>query len=155
MCERLAGGEQVADSYELWFNASSGACAAVDASRAEEFAARAAKLLNASVFTRRQQKQCEPGHWCLAGVRRACPAGRYTAWHGETASECAGPCGSGYFCPEGSTNATADECGGADRFCPEGALSPTLVTQGYYTDEQDRGVPVLFARVGSGELFFS
>ena len=64
---------------------------------------------------------------------RLCRAGYYGAVAGLTAPECSGECQAGYFCPEGSIQADARECGGAQYYCPRGSAAPLQVHDGYYS----------------------
>lgn len=48
--------------------------------------------------------QCEPGHFCVQGIRFPCPGGRFGASARETRSECQGECSAGWYCPEGSVS---------------------------------------------------
>ena len=82
------------------------------------------------------QSLCEKGHYCLSdGIRRKCPVGRYGETEGMTDASCTGPCPAGYYCPEGSFNGTALECGNAEVYCPVGAKTPHHASEGYYTGE--------------------
>lgn len=56
-------------------------------------------LLNVSLL------QCEPGHYCVDGVRFPCPAGRSGPLPRENRSECEAECMAGWYCPEGSVSA--------------------------------------------------
>ena len=47
--------------------------------------------------------------------------------------QCSGLCEAGYYCPPGSINATANDCGSVDKYCPEGSGSPIDVSEGYYS----------------------
>ncbi|KDO33830.1 hypothetical protein SPRG_01709 [Saprolegnia parasitica CBS 223.65] len=62
-----------------------------------------------------------------------CPSGTYGAMPGLTSPSCSGSCVAGYYCPLGSTRATAQPCGGANYFCPSGTLSRRIVAPGYFT----------------------
>ncbi|GLD98198.1 hypothetical protein PINS_up006895 [Pythium insidiosum] len=84
-------------------------------------------------MTRARQLPCDPGYYCVQGVRRPCPAGTYSSAPQETRPQCAGRCAPGYFCPLASTNSTAQRCGDASVYCPEGSGVPTPVLPGYYT----------------------
>jgi hypothetical protein len=53
---------------------------------------------------------CTFGTYSLAGVCIPCPRGTFGAAEGLSTPACSGPCAAGYFCPEGSTNATAVRC---------------------------------------------
>jgi hypothetical protein len=84
------------------------------------------------------QSQCEPGYYCVDGVRTSCPAGTYGSGFGLTTSACTGSCTAGYYCAAGSTSATQTACGYGKTFpaawyCPTGSGSPTAVSSGYYT----------------------
>ena len=63
----------------------------------------------------RRQHPCERGHWCVGGVRAACPAGRYGSGERAVDPLCSGLCAAGYYCPEASIRATQFPCGGSDR----------------------------------------
>ena len=62
-----------------------------------------------------------------------CPSGRYGNTTGMTAVGCTGLCADGYYCPAGSTNATA-------ALCPDGYVCTagvvTLCTPGHYSGPQ-------------------
>ena len=47
------------------------------------------------------------------GLITVCPGGTYGDDLGLSTELCSGPCNAGYYCPAGSTNATAIACGGA------------------------------------------
>jgi hypothetical protein len=84
------------------------------------------------------QSLCEPGYYCLSGVRTACPGGTFGNAQGLKTPACSGPCTAGYYCPAGSTTSTAYACGSgavhpAAYYCPSGSGSPTLVSSGYYS----------------------
>jgi len=83
--------------------------------------------------TRNDQKRCPQGSYCVNGVRRPCPAGRYGSRLGEDRADCAGLCAEGFYCPEGSTKAHERACGGPSHFCPEGSPSPKKVQNGYFS----------------------
>merc|ERR1719163_1436630 len=55
------------------------------------------------------QRQCEPGYYCVAGIRRICPAGRYGGVAGLSSAECSGVCARGHYCPKGTTSARAND----------------------------------------------
>jgi hypothetical protein len=59
------------------------------------------------------QARCEPGFFCVAGVRTACPAGTFSAVSGLS-STCTSLCTAGYYCPTGSTSGQAMQCGGVN-----------------------------------------
>ncbi|GMH53582.1 hypothetical protein TrRE_jg872, partial [Triparma retinervis] len=58
---------------------------------------------------------CPRGSYCIDGVSRLCPAGRYGGVTGLTTPECEGACKEGFYCPEGSTYE-------AQIACPEGTF---------------------------------
>lgn len=90
-----------------------------------------------SSVTRYREFPCEPGYYCANGLRFKCPAGFYGSVEQETRPQCAGLCMAGYYCPLGSTSPYQNPCGGFDRYCPTGSSLPLLVTDGYYTNEDD------------------
>lgn len=84
--------------------------------------------------TMRAERECEPGHWCLDGVRKLCDFGHWGNNYGMNKSTCLGKCSPGYYCPEGSISPTEVMCGDANKYCPgEGNHKPTLVDKGYYS----------------------
>ena len=107
-----------------------------DATRAAAAAtatASAGTIVTSTPSTRTHQLQCEAGSYCVRGLRRLCPAGRFGAAAGETNPLCSGDCAMGHYCPQGSTSATQRRCGAADRFCPISSPLPLTVLDGYYT----------------------
>nr|KAE8922691.1 hypothetical protein PF009_g27050 [Phytophthora fragariae] len=73
--------------------------------------------------TRFFQRPCEPGYFCIDGIKYQCPAGTF---------------GAGYFCPSylspPSISRTQNECGNSSVYCPEGTGNePKAVTSGYYS----------------------
>ena len=96
-----------------------------------------------------EQKKCEVGHYCVNGLRNACPPGRYAEREGSDNEFCEGPCANGYFCPAGSYSRKQYECGSqrglhatgvtdpTALYCPTGMNTgssvPTVVTAGFYT----------------------
>ena len=91
-----------------------------------------------SALTRYREFPCEPGYYCLNGVRVKCPGGAFGSLGQETRPLCAGLCAAGYYCPLGSTSPYQYLCGGPDRFCPVGSGLPRPVSDGFYTNEDDR-----------------
>ncbi|KDO25587.1 hypothetical protein SPRG_08886 [Saprolegnia parasitica CBS 223.65] len=77
------------------------------------------------------QAVCEPGHYCIDGVRSPCPAGTFGSAFGLTTPACSGQCAPGYHCPQGSLLATANECGSPHTYCPEGSPHPQFIASGY------------------------
>mmetsp|Transcript_17180 Transcript_17180/g.21407 ORF Transcript_17180/g.21407 Transcript_17180/m.21407 type:complete len:905 (-) Transcript_17180:437-3151(-) len=84
-------------------------------------------------FTRTSQVKCEPGTYCITGVRYACPTGTYGSEHGLTSVTCSGDCSPGFYCPVESVRADQMRCGGAHFFCPRGSSLPLLVPTGSYS----------------------
>lgn len=76
---------------------------------------------------------CLPGHYCVDGVMRKCPPGRYGSNYKETNPQCEGECPSGYYCPLGTAVAYQYPCSRVDLFCPHGSAHPLYVESGYYT----------------------
>lgn len=71
--------------------------------------------------TRSAQQQCEPGYYCVDGLRHACPPGSFGDTSGLSspvgpifdhinAFFCSGLCDAGYFCPFNSTSRTEEPC---------------------------------------------
>ena len=94
-----------------------------------------------SVSTRTHQIECQFGHYCIDGIKTACPAGRYGQTRRISSETCTGPCPAGYVCPAGSVALGADDkitdCGSSAVYCPSGSGSPVLVSTGYYTSGGD------------------
>ena len=88
-------------------------------------------------YPRTGQSLCPIGSYCNLGVKHPCPAGTYGSSEGLTTSQCSGMCEAGYYCPAGSTSATANDCGSADKYCPAGSGSPIDVSEGYYSGPED------------------
>eukprot|EP01041_Mallomonas_annulata_P009845 gene9845-20480_t len=84
-------------------------------------------------FTRWDQRICEPGYWCLHGVRTACRGGMYGSEYGLHSPQCSGMCMPGYYCPLASTRYDQIACGSPSVYCPMGSALPTAVPMGYYT----------------------
>lgn len=89
-------------------------------------------------MTRNTQQHCEPGYYCIEGIKYICPAGRYGGIFGETQANCSGVCDAGYYCTEGSTIPTQIQCGDARQYCLAGSPHPLLVPQGYYSINGDQ-----------------
>ncbi len=60
---------------------------------------------------RENQTKCEPGWYCVDGVRAQCPAGRYGTGEGISDSNCTAECPSGSYCPQGSPDPIACPAG--------------------------------------------
>ena len=56
-----------------------------------------------SQTTRTTQLHCPIGSYCVNGVRKVCPAGKYGRTKGLTTSKCSGKCLKGYNCPQESS----------------------------------------------------
>lgn len=80
---------------------------------------------------------CPQGSFCspneAPGSSRLCPSGTFGNVTGLATAACSGPCEAGYYCPRGSTSATAQPCGNKTVFCPTGSAAPKLVAPGSYT----------------------
>lgn len=87
--------------------------------------------LSVAQSARSTQQECEPGYYCVGGMRHPCAAGRYGTSAGETSPQCSGLCAAGYFCPEASSSSTALPCG-AGYYCIEGTSAPASVGTGHY-----------------------
>lgn len=90
---------------------------------------------NATRFT---ELPCEPGYFCISGVKYQCPEGSFGATTGLDAAACSGLCAAGYACPSypsaPSVRATQRECGDATVYCPAGTgNAPVMVSSGFYT----------------------
>ena len=84
------------------------------------------------------QKICEPGFYCISGVRYRCPLGTYGGSTGLSSMQCSGPCDAGFICPLNSTSAQQQPCGhSADVYCPVGSYRPITVPAGYYSVGMD------------------
>jgi hypothetical protein len=96
------------------------------------------------------EKPCEPGFWCLGGVRHACPAGRYGARPHSVDPVCDGDCAAGYFCPSGSASPVAHVCaargGHSNVYCPAGSGAPVAVPRGFYSYGDGGGGTKRFAK---------
>ena len=84
--------------------------------------------------TRAAEARCEPGSFCVRGLRFECPPGFAGPRAGETRVACGGRCPRGFHCPWGSANATARPCGSPALYCPPGSGAPTPVDLGHYSD---------------------
>ena len=59
---------------------------------------------------RRKQSICPKGSYCVRGVKRDCPKGRFGKSSGLYKVGCSGVCRDGYYCPAGSTSAYQVPC---------------------------------------------
>eukprot|EP00750_Incisomonas_marina_P004846 INCI13503.2.p1 GENE.INCI13503.2~~INCI13503.2.p1 ORF type:complete len:1461 (+),score=200.99 INCI13503.2:175-4557(+) len=76
---------------------------------------------------------CEPGHYCIGGVKYTCPKGTYGGSFGLSSRECSGECTPGYFCSDGATDSREKQCGNSTVYCPQGSFEVIPVSEGYYT----------------------
>lgn len=77
---------------------------------------------------------CEPGYYCISGVRYRCPLGYYGGVSGLQADTCDGQCDAGYLCPLNSVSAKQLPCGtDASVYCPQGSFEVITVPAGYYS----------------------
>ncbi|GMF50831.1 unnamed protein product [Phytophthora fragariaefolia] len=88
--------------------------------------------------TRFFQRPCEPGYFCVNGIKYQCPAGTYGETSGLSTAACSGKCAPGYYCPSypnpPSISRTQNECGNSSVYCPEGTGNePKFVLSGYYS----------------------
>jgi hypothetical protein len=88
-------------------------------------------------LTRYEITLCEPGSYCVDGIKYICPSGTFGSNYGEISSSCSGLCSPGYYCTEGSTNPRASPCGAPNLFCSIGSSSPTFVSSGYFGINDD------------------
>ncbi|KAF0707089.1 hypothetical protein AaE_013779 [Aphanomyces astaci] len=101
------------------------------------------------------QKPCEPGYYCVNGVRNPCPTGTFGSTAQLVTPFCSGMCSAGqltspmhessklpslkvigiagYYCTQASTSATQIMCGDVSVFCPVGSSAPLAVDAGYYS----------------------
>ncbi|GLD94486.1 hypothetical protein PINS_up003097 [Pythium insidiosum] len=86
-----------------------------------------------NVTTRSAQRVCERGTYCVAGVKRWCPAGTYGDTEGLTTPQCSSPCPPGFFCPLGTAQFDKNPCNDRQSFCRQGSAVPTPVSAGYFT----------------------
>lgn len=90
--------------------------------------------MNSDEATRYSQIICEPGYYCIAGVRYRCPTGYYGGRSGLFSAVCDGQCNAGYACPLNSVSPKQQPCGtSADVYCPIGTFIPILVPAGFYS----------------------
>lgn len=61
--------------------------------------------------TRTAQVPCEPGHYCIDGIKRQCPEGTFGSEFSLSSEACSGLCAPGHFCPPGSVSKTELRCG--------------------------------------------
>ena len=127
LCQCLQG---VLSGFVMYFNATEATC--------NKLASELVPLLPDSHWgynislTRVEQKECEPGHYCIAGLRYKCPKGTYGALARETRPTCQGQCRQGYYCQEASISPFSTPCG-ANQICPNGSSLPIPIPPGYYS----------------------
>ena len=86
---------------------------------------------------RANEANCPKGSYCVEGVARLCPAGRWGGSEGLHDSKCDGACAPGYYCPEGSTISTQVVCS-AGRYSTYGMGSAECsgkCARGFYCPE--------------------
>jgi len=127
----ICNSAQTDDGYFIYFNSSSASCTKLLASSISLFPDDAWQY-NVSL-TRTAQMECEPGHYCVKGLRYRCPLGFYGALTRETRAQCQGLCSQGYYCREASISPFATPCGAVDAICPTGSTLPAKVPAGFYT----------------------
>jgi sugar lactone lactonase YvrE len=80
--------------------------------------------------------RCPAGSFAISTSSCAlCPRGRYGSSTGNTAPTCDGACSAGYYCPEGSANATQAPCAAGSYGSSTGNIAPTcdgVCSAGYY-----------------------
>ncbi len=91
-----------------------------------------------SIPFREKELICPVGHFCVAGARKKCPAGRFGDREGQHSPLCSGQCRAGYFCPEGSIKNNQLKCGEdfespESVYCPKGSAEPILADAGHFT----------------------
>ena len=85
------------------------------------------------VRNRVAQVECEPGHYCIEGVRYICPQGHSGMTSGLHEATCSGLCDAGYYCRGGSASSKQYPCKDAHVYCPLGSYEPTAVPNGFYS----------------------
>jgi hypothetical protein len=60
--------------------------------------------------TRWAQEGCEPGSYCVGGVKKDCPAGTFGRVARLKDAKCSGLCYAGHYCVKGSTSPTEVPC---------------------------------------------
>ena len=86
------------------------------------------------VDTRSLEAICPTGSYCVGGVARLCPAGRFGSVTGLADDGCEGLCKKGFYCPEGSTSETQVACP-VGRYSGAGAKNEKcdgICAKGYY-----------------------
>ena len=83
------------------------------------------------------QQMCEPGYYCVMGVKTPCSAGSFGASLGLTNSSCSGACSPGFFCPQASISPNQLFCGDPGLYCLGGTAFPLPVPLGFYSYNSD------------------
>lgn len=142
-CDVLTGGEPLPPGQALYFNVTANSCTAVSAGllphMPDEF------LVPNTTTTKYFDSDCEPGHYCLSGIRWPCAPGTYSSRHRETMTACEWPCSAGYYCPAASDRHDMIPCGSAAFYCPEGSPVPIRVPDGFYSDPSVAAPSVRFS----------
>jgi len=102
--------------------------------------------------TRSDIAPCEPGYYCINGVKYPCPAGRFAESSRHSSPQCDGLCASGYYCLQASSSPKQYTCppgrygtaGMINAFCKGSCLSgyycPAASTLPYQNECGDDGV---------------
>lgn len=88
-------------------------------------------------YNRIAEVECEPGHYCMDGVRYICPQGYAGITSGLHDPTCSGLCAPGYYCESGSTSTKQYACKDTHVYCPLGSYEPTFVPNGFYAIGQN------------------
>ena len=83
-------------------------------------------------------RDCEPGHYCMDGIKYKCPSGTYGETYGLNTSGCSGVCPAGFYCPENTTNPESFPCRSEKEYCPQGSSEPHIAKPGFYTVDSTR-----------------
>ena len=122
-----------------FFNLTAGNCSAMHKDILAETAHDGFYLTDPlSSQTRSKQKECEPGYYCMGGLRYPCPPGHYGSKPRESNPTCEGLCSRGYYCHEASSTPYQIPCGNTSVYCPGGSFTPVYASAGYYTDESEQ-----------------
>lgn len=94
---------------------------------------------------------CLRGSFCPADAAAPtlCPPGVWGNASGLSAPSCSGPCASSFFCPSGSTNASAALCP-RGAFCPPGSGAPVLCPVGTWSNATGAASPATCAPCPAG-----
>lgn len=86
------------------------------------------------VNIRTAQVPCEPGYYCINGIKLPCSPGTYGGTYRLSTSACSGLCSPGYICLTASSVSIQYPCGvDASVYCPAGSYEPIPVPPGYYS----------------------